>query len=104
MKLITTEIARQLEASPLYSHDGDDASEVKVIAKFFNAFGAGTWYVTEGDKQEDGDRIFFGLAMIQEAELGYFLLSDLQSLRGIERDLHWTGTLADAKKAEGYNW
>lgn len=101
MKLITKEIEQKLEASPLYSKDGDAAENVPVIAKFFNAAGVGTWYVTEGERNGDGDWLFFGLGSIHEAELGYMTLSDFQSVATIERDLHWTGTLADAKRAEG---
>ena len=104
MKLITKEIERKLIASPLYSHDGDNAENVQVIAKFFNAYGAGTWYITEAEKlgAEDGNGwMFYGLAEIgYDAELGYVMSDELNSLPGIERDLYWTGTLADAKRKE----
>ena len=100
MKLITKEIERKLEASPLYSYDGEAPENVKVIAKFFNAWGSGTWYVTEGERQGE-DWLFYGLGGVHEAELGYVALSDFQTVSSIERDLHWTGTLADARKVEG---
>lgn len=93
MKLLTKEIEKRLESHPLYSQDnkGDDAV---VIAKFFNPFGAGTWWVLEGEKREDGDWLFFGLAEIWEREYGYFTLSELESLRlpfglTIERDINF---------------
>jgi hypothetical protein len=62
-------------------------------SKFFVPWGAGTWYVTEG-QEEDGDVMFFGLVDLHEKELGYFVLSELMSVRGpagltIERDLHF---------------
>jgi hypothetical protein len=97
MKLITKEIAKQIEANPLYAHEAKDAKDVKVIAKFFNSWVGGTWYVTEGTKQEDGNIVFFGLCVMQDAELGYVTLSDLESIN-VERDLYWEGTLADAQK------
>lgn len=51
--------------------------------------------ITEGEKREEADFVFFGNAIGLEAELGYFALSELESLRGpwglpIERDLFFT--------------
>jgi hypothetical protein len=47
--------------------------------------------------------MFFGLVVGLETELGYFTLNELESVRGpmglkIERDRHFSGTLADVKK------
>ena len=101
MKLLTKEIEKKLLANPLYSGEGEKNHERQVVAKFFNPSGAGTWYVTEGERQED-DWLFFGLAKLHEAELGYFTLSELSSIKcppfglPIERDLYWSGTLEDA--------
>ena len=52
------------------------------------------------------NRLAFGLCVIHEPELGYFSLEELESIElqwglGIERDLHWQGTLADAQRIEG---
>ena len=60
MKLLTKDIENKLQKQPLYSQEqkGDDA---RVIAKFFNPCGRGTWYVLEGEKQENGD-VFAGVA------------------------------------------
>lgn len=74
-----------------------------MVAKFFNPCGPGTWYMTEYDPEE---RLAFGLCVIHEAELGYFSLDELESIElmaglGIERDLYWHGTLADAMRIEG---
>lgn len=93
MKLMTKEIENKLKKYPLYSQDGKGMDAI-VTAKFFNPYGAGTWYVTEGEKQLDGDWLFFGYADVLEGELGYFSLSELESIRpfrgmqslGIERD------------------
>ena len=58
--------------------------------KFFTPDSNWTWYASEFD----GKDTFFGLVSGFEVELGYFSLSELQSLRGplglpIERDLHF---------------
>jgi len=95
MKLLTGSIAKAIP--PLYSQDGKDPKDVKIIVKFFSTRGNYRWYVTEGSKQEDGDWEFFGLVRGQETELGYFRLSELQSLSCIERDMYFgSRTLAEA--------
>ena len=52
--LMTKELAKTFEKYPLDSQDGlmEDA---EVIVKYFNPCGAGTWFITEGEKQENGD-------------------------------------------------
>jgi len=75
----------------LYSTERLEDPPVKI--KFFVPWGSGTWYATEG-QEEDGDVRFFGLVDLHEKELGYFVLSELMSVRGpggltIERDLHF---------------
>lgn len=89
MKLMTNVILCRFKAQ------GDcrnkKPAEVKVIAKFFNLCGAGTWYATEYNPE---DRCFFGLAVLHEAELGYFSLDEMESIKlpfglTIERDLHF---------------
>ena len=92
-KLITKQIERQLEKTPLYSTDGKP--NTKSICKFFNPCGIGTWYVFEGNKLANGDWMFFGIAEIFEKEAGYFLLSDLTNIKlpfglTIERDIYHT--------------
>ena len=54
MKLLTKELEKKFEKYPLYSQDGKGL-DAEVIAKFYNPYGHGTWLITEGDKQEDGD-------------------------------------------------
>lgn len=95
--LMTKEIREKLPAPG--TTDGRPAEKVKVIVKYFNPTGAGTWYATEFDPEEE---IFFGYAKITDGELGYFSLEELKSFRGrfglgIERDLYWNEetTLAD---------
>ena len=96
MKLLTKKIEEKLAKFPLYSTDGH--KEKEVIAKFFNPYNGWRWFVCEGEKQENGDWLFFGLVEGIEKEWGYFTLSELQSIPtpynlGIERDLHYKGTL-----------
>lgn len=98
MKLITKEIEATLPA--LYATDGD--SEKKVIAKFFTPWADWTWYVFEGEKLENGDFEFFGYVDGNFSELGYFRLSELESVTGIgglkvERDRHFKGVWVDNK-------
>ena len=99
MKLLTAKNRADLPA--LYANDGKKAEDVAVPVKFFTPDSNWTWYATEFDP---ADGTFFGLVCGHEAELGYFTLAEIESNRGpmglkIERDLHWSGTLADARKA-----
>ena len=104
MKLVTKQIEKQLEKYPLYSQEskGDEAI---VICKFFSPVGAWTWYVLEGEKK-DSDYLFFGLVINDygERELGYFALSELESIRlpfglRIERDMYFNKRkLSEVKK------
>ena len=102
-KIITKAIEKLFEKYPLYSQDGN--KDAKVLCKIFNPYGRGSWYITEAQKQENGDYRCFGLAKIFEAELGYFMLSDLLNTRvkvfgmrlPFERDTYFVGkTLRDA--------
>jgi hypothetical protein len=96
MKLLTEELRRKLP--PLYSQDGK-GGEAVVYTKYFTPTSNWTWYVTEGEPVTDDsgaelDFRFFGLVDGHFKELGYFNLSELESVNGpmglpIERDLHW---------------
>ena len=92
MKLITKKIEKEFEKYPLYSQE--NKSEKHAICKFFNPYGIRTWIVYEAERQGN-DWLFFGLVELQEKELGYFTLSQLQSLKTrwgapmIERDLYF---------------
>ena len=91
MKLLTKELLKQFEK---VGRDEDTPVEEKVvIAKFFNPYGAGTWYATEYDPEEE---LFFGYCIITDGEWGYFALGELEAYKfhgvpfmGIERDLYW---------------
>ena len=92
MMLITKEVEKRLGAHPIYSQDGK-GGEAEVIVKFFNPTGAGTWLITEGEQQANGDWILYGYCHILEWEWGYVRLSELQAFRGrfglgIEREMY----------------
>jgi len=112
-ELLTKELREKLP--PLYSQDGKGMQAV-AYAKFFHPYGAGVWFATELD-QADEDT-FFGWAEICPGcgELGYFSLSELESLeatingikipglQAIERDVSFTPTplcdIADINRSE----
>ena len=88
---------------PLYAQDGKGMDAIAHI-KFFHPYGNGVWYLTEFD--HDGGDTCFGWAEILPGcgELGYFSLTELESLearingqcipglQAIERDIHFTPT------------
>jgi hypothetical protein len=96
MELLPDEIRKILP--PLYAQDAKGGRAV-VYVKFFLPVGNWTWWATEGSPVEDEsgreeDFQFFGLVEGFCRELGYFNLSELESVRGplglpVERDLYW---------------
>jgi len=97
MKLLTKENIKQIPI--LYSQEKVD--DPYAVVKFFDPTGGWSWYVIEGELQEDGDWRFFGLVKGFETELGYFHLSELESCKDgqtgmkalpIERDRLFTKT------------
>ena len=105
MKLLTKAIIKQTPAIGATSEL--PAEQVKVRAKFFTPWTGWTWYMTELEPETG---LAFGYAHNssdpQGAELGYFSLTELESLRGpfglkIERDLHFgPKTLAEVMRKE----
>ena len=71
-----------------------------VYAKYFMPDSHWTWYVLEFD----GKETFFGYVDGDYQELGYFSLSELESIRGplglkVERDVYWKPKpLSEVKK------
>lgn len=93
--LMTKELEKKLEQYPIGSQEGK-MEDAEVVVKYFNPCGAGTWLITEGEKQEDGDWLLFGYCHIFEWEWGYVMLSELESIQlpfglGIEREMYGTG-------------
>ena len=89
MELLTSEIKAQLPL--LYTTENEPDPTARV--KFFTPDSSWTWYATEFD----GEDLFFGLVQGHCEELGYFSLSELQSVKGpmglpIERDLYFEPT------------
>lgn len=69
----------------LYSLDGKPGEEVPIKLKFIDIFGTWEWYAWEADIEDD-DIIFFGYVNGFEKEMGYFYLSEFQSVnQGIQR-------------------
>ena len=105
MLLLTKANRRKLPA--LYANE-EQGTDALAIVKFFTPDSGWTWYASEFD----GDDLFFGLAVGVEPELGYFRLSELQTIRGklglpVERDRFYTPTplrelLEQHEKERGY--
>jgi len=95
VKLLTKELRKKLP--PLYATEHDPDPLVRV--KFFTPDSSWTWYAIEGGPELDSngvevDYIFFGYVVGLEAELGYFSLRELESVKGppglkVERDLYF---------------
>jgi hypothetical protein len=86
MKLLTKVILKQLP--PLYANE--HVQDPQVVCKFFLPDFSWTWYAIEFD----GKDMFFGYVAGDDAELGYFSLSEITSIRGklglpMERDLYF---------------
>ena len=93
--LMTKELEKTFNNYPLGSQEDKDM-DAEVLVKYFNPCGAGTWLITEGEKQENGDWLLFGYCHIFEWEWGYVMLSELESATlpfglKIERELYVTG-------------
>jgi hypothetical protein len=104
MKLLTMEIERALLAA-----DRDAPADQKpVLAKLFTPDAQCSWFIVDAEREDDGDFRMFGLCDLGMGfpELGYVMLSELTNVRGklglpVERDLHFTGTLADVLREYG---
>jgi Protein of unknown function (DUF2958) len=101
-ELLPIELRAGLPA--LYSQDGERDPVVRL--KFFTPDSRWTWFITEGEPDDDDFR-FFAYVLGLDDEFGYVLLSELEELRGplglrIERDLHFAPQpLSEALKALG---
>jgi hypothetical protein len=103
MKLLTEALKKKIP--PFYSQENID--DPKAVVKFFTPDSNWTWFCIEGQEIENGDWKFFGLVQGFEEELGYFLLSELESAKGpwglsIERDIHFTPTPLSRIRGRGY--
>ena len=109
MELFPEEVRTQLP--PLYSQE--HVEDPMVICTFFHPLSHWTWYAYEGSPvdadgyydtdKEKVDFLFFGWVYADFPELGYFSLSEMESVNvgglGIERDEHFIPKkLSEVKK------
>ncbi len=87
-------LKRNLPQIPPLDSTAEIPTKDKVfVCKFYSLLIGWTWYVVEGEEQEDGDYLFYGLVDGFEREWGYFSLSELEDLTTprntpiVERDL-----------------
>jgi hypothetical protein len=90
MQLLTAELRANLPA--LYGKEKNKDPTVHI--KYFCPWSNWTWFATEGAAQDD-EFLFFGYVIGHEEEWGYFVLSEMEAVRGpgglkIERDLYFT--------------
>jgi hypothetical protein len=79
MTLLTKDIEKKIPT--LYSTEEIATQNKNIVCKFF-ALGSGwTWYVVEGERQQNGDYLFFGIVDGSEKEWGYFTLHELESIK-----------------------
>jgi hypothetical protein len=102
MKLLTQAIRAKLPA--LDANDGRPLDEQRFVVKYFCPWNSWTWYATEGEPTETNDFCFFGRVDGHESEWGYFMLSELESVRGpwglkVERDLYFAPRAAGSLPA-----
>ncbi len=90
--LITNELVQMFENFPLYAQEED--RDPIIVAKLFNAYGSGVWYLTEYDP---ADQVAFGYVTgLAYDEWGYISLKELEEVQHpafgihcIERDLYF---------------
>ena len=92
MMLLTQKIKKRLPK--LYETENVPQGEKIAYVKFFTPDSSWSWYVLEGQEQQDGDFLLFCWVVGLEREFGYVSLRELESLRGplglpVERDLHF---------------
>lgn len=91
MKLFTKEIDKKLFEQ--YAK-GNDLENQMVVAKIFNPYGRGTWYLLNSDP-EDPDYVW-AIVNLFDVETGSISRNELESIKvppfrlGLERDLSWT--------------
>lgn len=91
MKLFTKEVDKQLFAQ---YPKGSDLENQMVVAKIFNPYGRGVWYLLNSDP-EDPDYIW-AIVDLFEPEMGSVSRSELQTVKvppfglGLERDIYFT--------------
>ena len=123
-KRITKPIIEALARTPYGSTDGTPKDDKKVIARFFNPMGRGTWYVLEDSmffkdgEPKDADHVEENMIVFAASTIGYGLelgdisLKELMDIRlpfgmYIERDISvepFKKTLGELRKLHGEEW
>jgi len=106
MKLLTKEIEKRIPK--LDSTEITAIHEKRIAVKYFTPDSHWTWYAFEGERDDTGDVIFFGVVDGFEIEMGYFSLRELAAVRGprglpVERDLYF-GTPKVSEVSELSSW
>lgn len=82
--LVTKAIEDAIRRTPYGTSDGLRGA-AKVIARYFNPYGGGTWYVLEGAHGEgeewDGDRVYGFVTRVETPEYGELSLEDFKKVR-----------------------
>jgi hypothetical protein len=111
-KLITKEIEKAILKTPYGTTDGVPLDEKKVIARFFNPCGAGTWYVLEDSDFKENEIVFGAVTLGFGLELGDFSIAELRAIKlpfflRIERDISvepFKETLGELRKRYCEDW
>ena len=123
-KRITKAIIEALAKTPYGSTDGTPKDEKRVIARFFNPVGRGTWYVLEDsmfftdEEHRDADHVEENMIVFAASTLGYGLelgdisLKELMDIKlpfgmYIERDSSvepFKNTLGELRKLYHEEW
>ena len=77
------------KASETSYNNGEDTTAFEPVIKFFNPTGLGTWYLSELSPENIG----FDICCLQENEIGYVSLNELDNLKlpiPIEKDMHFS--------------
>jgi hypothetical protein len=91
MQLLTDAIKKALP--PLYRTEDIPLEHKEIIVRFFNPTGNQSWEIFEGSPEGDDWRLFGNCDLgFGSPELGYVMLSELESVKGklgigIERDI-----------------
>ena len=93
MLLLTEEIKKKLPK--LYSQE--HVQDPICVWKLFTPDAGWTFFIIEGEEQDDGDWLLFGKVvspMCPKGEIGYISFNELKSVRGayglpVERDMYW---------------
>ncbi len=103
MELMTKAIEAALLRADSPVNRDRRSSETPIVVKYFNPAGAQTWFIVSGE-EEEGDWRLYGWCELGFGpgcdELGYVMLSELQSIKGvwgigIERDRYYDGHTLD---------